>query len=321
VPLDLPSEALSIKGIKLEWPRLIAIRGDRLVLVEGRDLILAFEGVGTPRSRSLLVERLGWAPSRVELSPSGRYLLLHSSRGNYALVWDLERNRPIQEVYGPESVCAALNVVDDLDVLVYSKRPGLFAALALQRMEPLFEATALEPTPFVFTAIVPLHEPEMVATVQHRFLEENEALSTLSLSTLRADKGLLPQVLQTEQIDQASKLIVGRAGPGEVLVVRCDQAGISAEDDLDLAIDAVASSEPERIAAVATGREELHAMATRTRVVLVQGRTLQLIPRDGAEEGATAQTVEGSAFGFDADESRLATIAEGGELRILQLPA
>src|SRR5262249_28139663 len=62
----LPTQRFEVRGIQLRWPRLIALRHDRMLLVEGRSLVLAW----TIEHDELVPTgawSTGWVIGRVEL--------------------------------------------------------------------------------------------------------------------------------------------------------------------------------------------------------------------------------------------------------------
>ena len=107
------TEPLAIRGIPLIWPRVAAFQGGSLALVDGRDQLLVFSDVGTASMRVTFAERLDWKPGWVRLSPTERFLLLGSSKGNYVQIYDLKDKKVLVELAGPETMVASMGLLGD----------------------------------------------------------------------------------------------------------------------------------------------------------------------------------------------------------------
>jgi hypothetical protein len=108
---------IALPGIRVVWPRLLALRLDLLAIVEGRDLLMVFtlENTG-PKLRH--IRSLGYRPSTLSLSPSRAFLLLGNGTGNWFEVRDTKTDHPATEVGGPDAFSATFAALDGVDVLV-----------------------------------------------------------------------------------------------------------------------------------------------------------------------------------------------------------
>jgi hypothetical protein len=185
---------LAMRGMRMVWPRLVAIRLDRLVVVEGRDLLLTFllEDRG-PHIRTS--RNLGYRPGSVALSPSRRYLLIGNEVGNWFEVCDADTLEPFTSVSGPDQVACAFASQDGNDVLVCAPRPGQLQQRSLPEGEVLAESHCEKPKPFVVTSFTALGDDQTVAMMGHAFLGMDTTVHFAELSAWRQAPDELPEDL------------------------------------------------------------------------------------------------------------------------------
>jgi hypothetical protein len=175
---------LVMRGMRMVWPRLVAIRLDRLVVVEGRDLLLTFlledRGPHIRKSRNL-----GYRPGSVALSPSRRYLLIGNEVGNWYEVCDADTLEPFTSVSGPDHVACAFASLDGDDVLVCAPRPGQLQQRSLPDGEVLADSQCDKPKPFVVSSFTALGDDQTVAMMGHAFLGMDTTVHFAELSAWR----------------------------------------------------------------------------------------------------------------------------------------
>ncbi len=173
-----------IRGLPPAWPRVVALGGATLAMIDGRDQLYVLSDVGTSAMRVRLAERLDWKPGWMRLSPSERYLLLGSERGNFLRVHDVEQQRVLCEVAGPEHIVAAVGALGDDEVLVESTRPGRLQVRTLPSLRAVLAVELREPRPQVWTELVSLGGGDRWGMVGHRFLDRDDGLVVVSLEEL-----------------------------------------------------------------------------------------------------------------------------------------
>jgi len=161
---------IALPGIRVVWPRLLALRLDLLAIVEGRDLLMVFtlENTG-PKLRH--IRSLGYRPGSLSLSPSRAFLLLGNGAGNWFEVRDTKTDHPATEVCGPDAFPATFAALDGVDVLVSAARAGRIDVVSLPDGEALARTELASPKPFVVDDIVPLGDGNDLAIVGHPFLD------------------------------------------------------------------------------------------------------------------------------------------------------
>jgi len=161
---------ISLPGIRVVWPRLLALRLDLLAIVEGRDLLMVFtlENTG-PKLRH--IRSLGYRPGTLSLSPSRAFLLLGNGSGNWFEVRDTKTDHAVTEVGGPDAFPATFAALDGVDVLVSAARAGRIDLVSLPDGEALARTELVQPKPFVVDDMVPLGDGNDLAIVGHPFLD------------------------------------------------------------------------------------------------------------------------------------------------------
>jgi hypothetical protein len=176
---------LVMRGMRMVWPRLVALRLDRLVVVEGRDLLLTFvledRGPHIRNSRSL-----GYKAATMALSPSRRYLLIGNEVGNWYEVCDADTLEPFTSVSGPDKVACAFASQDGTDVLVCAPRPGQLQMRSLPDGDVVAESQCDKPKPFVVASFTALGDDQTVAVMGHAFLGMDSAACFTDLSVWRS---------------------------------------------------------------------------------------------------------------------------------------
>src|SRR6266700_901352 len=120
---------LAVKGVRMVWPRLVAYRLDRLAVLEGRDLLMAFS-LDDEKPRVREVRALGYKPQSMRLSASRRFLLIGNESGNWYEVRDVEKLEPVARLSAPERFACAFATLADADVLVSAPRPGVLELMS-----------------------------------------------------------------------------------------------------------------------------------------------------------------------------------------------
>lgn len=158
-----------LPGIRVIWPRLLALRLDLLAVVEGRDLLLLFtlEDTG-PKLRH--IGSLGYRAGSLSLSPSRGFLLLGNETGNWFEVRNAKTAAQVTTVSGPDPFAVAFAALDGVDVLLSAAPAGRIDVIGLPDGEALAE-TELGQAKFVVDDLVPVGDGQDVAIVGHPFLD------------------------------------------------------------------------------------------------------------------------------------------------------
>jgi hypothetical protein len=184
-----------LPGIRVIWPRLLALRLDLLVVVEGRDLLLLFtlEDTG-PKLRH--IGSLGYRPGSLSLSPSRAFLLLGNETGNWFEVRDTKTAEVVTSVSGPDPFAVAFAALDSLDVLISAARVGRIDVIGLPDGEALAETELAQPKPFIVDDLVAVGDSQDLAIIGHPFLDGYARQVFLSVRILQEGGAKLAQVLE-----------------------------------------------------------------------------------------------------------------------------
>jgi hypothetical protein len=308
-------EKVSVRGITLKWPTCLALRRDRLAVVDGRDLLMSFEDVTAPRLLPDQVVTLGWHPASVQLSSSQRYVSLTAEPGNYVEVWDLHTREPVGAVSGPERVVATFVTFDGRELLVFSRRAGVLEAFALGGKELGFVAPCSMPAPFVFTALTSLEDGGTVLAVGHRFLKGADRLVSLSVRALLASPSSATEAIEAPLATGFT--VAGGRGEAGQFVIYCDPAG--RKHNGTLTVERTGSREVvEAFAHPAAVHGELSLLAAPTAIALVQPDRVDLVSRGGAHE---VQRIPVRIAAIDAGGARLVIVNASGEIERLEFEA
>jgi hypothetical protein len=305
-------EPLSVKGVRLQWPRLFAVHGDALGIIEGRDLLVACAGLGSDDLRTRHVHVLEWAPARIRFSPSLRHMMLESRHGNYVSIVDLESGTIAGEIYAPESVSATLTTIDGKDALICARRPGLLEGLLLPSMARVFAAPCAKPKPYVFTRIETMPDLDSLAIVGHVFLEALDELVLVSVSEMLSDPDLLMGAVHGEaRCTTAERITIG-IGDEEVPAIS------EADGAHTLSIWAFASRTlVEKRALDLLGVENATALVTPRAIAIGHRGAISILPRQGGT-GAPMR-IPARIHGFDTGGNSIVA-ADDQKLQLLTLP-
>jgi hypothetical protein len=295
-PASVQRTRLEVPSLKLSWPRLVAIRRDLLLLVEGRDLLINIWLDGTDVYLQG-VKRLPWPPARISISPSARYLLLESALGNYSQVIDADTFDPITTLSGPERVSACFASFGDNQLLIRSQGAGQFEALL--------------PAPFVVTSLVGLEDGDGVLAVGHTFLELPSVAARLSLQQLESNAALAVKAVAEAQARSAPRIVAGSCGWEEMILLRTGP-GVSS-----LEVSALDGSKSEVIA-TPPGMEDVRAlMGTPRAVALVGRRRCWVLGRPGG----LLHTSSCASVGLDSERGRMVVVDDDRKIEMIQLPS
>jgi hypothetical protein len=161
---------IALPGIRIIWPRLLALRLDLLAVVEGRDLLLLFtlEDAG-PKLRH--IGSLGYRAGSLSLSPSRAFLLLGNEAGNWFEVRDAKTAAVVTTVSAPDLFAVTFAALDGVDVLLSAARAGRIDVIGLPDGEALAETALNQAKPFVVDDLVPLGDGQDLAIIGHPFLD------------------------------------------------------------------------------------------------------------------------------------------------------
>lgn len=161
---------IALPGIRVVWPRLLALRLDLLAIVEGRDLLMVFtlEDSG-PKLRH--IRSLGYRPGTLSLSASRAFLMLGNGAGNWFEVRDTKTADAVAEVAGPDAFSATFAALDGMDVLISAARVGRIDVIGLPDGEALARTELAQPKPFIVDDMVPIGDGSNLAIVGHPFLD------------------------------------------------------------------------------------------------------------------------------------------------------
>lgn len=293
------------RGVKLDWARLVALAGPRLVIVEGRDVLLALE-LSNSRARVTHVQRLRWSPQAMTLSPSGRFALFSSALGNYATLWDLEAGQGVFELAGPESVAAAIARFGEEELLLCSREPGVLEAISLPSVQPLFRVELEKTKPFVFSSIFPLSDGT-VCVSGHRYLEMNDQHARFSLHDAFFEPAKIARTLEAPPAIEGTRIVHGASLAAERLtLVERDETNATVYLG-------------DRVHALDTATDHLALMATSSTLVVGRKTAVQLLER--RDLSSAPEVVRVRAHALDAARRQLALITPKGSVELCEVAA
>jgi hypothetical protein len=307
-------ERISVRGITLKWPTCLALRRDRLVVVDGRDLLMSFEDVTAPRLLPNQVITLGWHPAQVAMSPSQRYVSLAAEPGNYVEVWDLQTREPVGAVSGPERVTSTFVAFEGRELLVFSRRAGVLEAFALGGKGELgFVAPCAQPTPFVFTSLVSLEDGDGVLAVGHRYLKGADRLVQLSVRQLLASNTSAADAIEAP-LSTGFAVAGGPCGFGQIAIY-CDPSGRRSTGTLT--VEKTGSREVVESFPFAPQVDlDLSMVGTKHALALVGHGQLDLVSRGANRD---LQRVPVRAAAIDPESQRLVVVTSTGEIERVEL--
>jgi len=311
---------ISLPGIRVVWPRLLALRLDMLAVVEGRDLLLLFslENVG-PRLRKITT--LGYRPGSLALSPSRGHVLLGNSTGSWYEVRQTKTADAVGAVAGPDPFSAAFATLEDVDVLVSAPRAGRLEMMSLPDGDTLSQTETGRGKPFMLDNIVALGDGQTVALVGHPFLDGLTRRLVLTTRELQKGGQRLVDRMDSAIADPGNTdLGVGPCGGQDVLIYQGAPRRGAKEDPgkrgltvRRLQTDEVLEQVPcER---VVSARQNV--MGTSHAVALAAEGGVDLLPRKAL--AAEKTFFEARAFSFDSDAGRFAIAAPDSQIKIVDL--
>jgi hypothetical protein len=309
-----------LPGIRVIWPRLLALRLDLLAVVEGRDLLLLFtlEDTG-PKLRH--IGSLGYRPGSLSLSPSRGFLLLGNETGNWFEVRNAKTAGIVTSVSGPDPFAVTFAALDNLDVLIGAARAGRLDVIGLPDGEALGQTQLAQAKPFIIDDLVPVGDSQDLAIIGHPFLDGFARQIFLTVRSLQEGGAKLAQVMEDALARPGCyDAGVGPCGWDDVLVHRgAGRRGapeIAAEKGLTvrrLATGEVLEQIPcDQAIGVRQG-----LMGTSLAVAFAVDGGVHLLPRKGlAAEGTF---LAARAVSFDQEAGRVALATPDSQIHIVDV--
>jgi hypothetical protein len=320
-PAIATSKPLHIKGVRMVWPRLLAYRLDRLLVIEGRDLLMSFSiEDDKPRMREL--RPLGYRPASMSLSLSRRFVLLGNEVENWYELRDAQTLEAFTTFSEPERFPCAFASLEDMDVLVVARRPGVLELVSLPDGDVLGRSTRPTGRPFVVANVVTVGGGQSVALVGHPYLGLYSSHVLVETKALESADGL---ALKAE-LDRAVSargdldLAVGPCGWDDMLVYSGNPGPRAApgSERGGLAVRKLDTGEAveELGCAMALGpRSPL--MGTSLVVAMAVDDGVRLQPRRGFD--AEPRLIAARAVSFDPDAGRLALATPESTVELVEL--
>jgi hypothetical protein len=311
-----PSTRLALRGVRLRWPRAVALRRDRLAVVEGRDLVmsLALAADGTPQIKD--ARPTGWSVGAIRLSPTGRDLLVSSKTGTWVEIRSPDTGEVLGTLNGPEKVVAAFALLDDDEVLVASRRPGVLEVYALPSLT--LEAQTKPPTgvPFVFDELVAMDDGNTVAAVVHPYLETRSTMAFLPMTEIvRTPYAVSDRLAAAMKIHHAGDLAVGPCGWDSAVVLEIDP-----EDSFPgLHVIKVADGSRTDYVEFESFDDNRLIMGTSRAIAVGVADGIHVLAR-GADEGDPPRFAPALAYGFDSESGRAALVTPERDIVVVTLP-
>jgi hypothetical protein len=311
-----PSTRLALRGVRLRWPRAVALRRDRLAVVEGRDLVmsLALAADGTPQIKD--ARPTGWSVGAIRLSPTGRYLLVSSKAGTWVEIRSPDTGEVLGTLNGPERVVAAFALLDDDEVLVASRRPGVLEVYALPSLT--LEAQTKPPTgvPFVFDELVAMDDGNTVAAVVHPYLETRSTMAFLPMTEIvRTPYAVSDRLAAAMKIHHAGDLAVGPCGWDSAVVLEIDPEGSFP----GLHVIKVADGSRTDYVEFESFDDNRLIMGTSRAIAVGVADGIHVLAR-GADEGDPPRFAPALAYGFDSESGRAALVTPERDIVVVTLP-
>jgi hypothetical protein len=311
-----PSTRLALRGVRLRWPRAVALRRDRLAVVEGRDLVmsLALAADGTPQIKD--ARPTGWSVGAIRLSPTGRYLLVSSKTGTWVEIRSPDTGEVLGTLNGPEKVVAAFALLDDDEVLVASRRPGVLEVYALPSLT--LEAQTKPPTgvPFVFDELVAMDDGNTVAAVVHPYLETRSTMAFLPMTEIvRTPYAVSDRLAAAMKIHHAGDLAVGPCGWDSAVVLEIDPEGSFP----GLHVIKVADGSRTDYVEFESFDDNRLIMGTSRAIAVGVADGIHVLAR-GADEGDPPRFAPALAYGFDSESGRAALVTPERDIVVVTLP-
>ncbi len=213
----LSERAVVFHGLKITWPRLLAVCRTHLALMEGRNQLVLLNLAEGQSLKIQALQTLPFGPKKIRVTDEGRHVLLISGHGNYAAVWSTEKSRLVLELAGPDGLAATLTQIDGEDVLVASRHPSQIEAWALPSAKPLFSAR-VSAAPFIIQQIV--HSGDYWRMIGHRYLEIDDLLISIPDAELKNAAEHQPVALIA-----APRMVLDETAVGDVYFMAQDDLG------------------------------------------------------------------------------------------------
>ncbi|MCK6546424.1 hypothetical protein L6R52_11290 [Myxococcota bacterium] len=300
--------SLVFQGLRTTWCRTLSATPTHLALVEGRNRLIVLPIVDGQATRLQALCLLPFGPSSIQVGDDGDYVLLGSTRGNYAGVWSTKGSKMLLELAGPDAIAATLTHFRGQEVLLTSRHPGELQVWSLTSAQPIATFHDNKEAPFVIDRIHACGGRWNL--VGHRFLDVDEQLVSLDPEQLGLDSANFQAALETPA-STAQRLACGPAPDGVAVVVhqeevvRGGRVQVLRATGLDRDVKALGVS----------GLVERVFATPKTLALFVDGH-LELWSRD---DGTRELTVDARAVDFDAASARVAVLTPDAKLRFLML--
>jgi hypothetical protein len=316
---------ISLKGIRVVWPRLVALRLDQLAVVEGRDLLISLllEDAG-PKVRAM--KNLGYRPGRISLSATRKHLLVWNDTGHWCEVRDSKTLEVVTYQSAPDPFEATFGMLGGEDIL-FTARPGAMDLFALPKGQPIMHLDCDKPKRFICTQLVGLGDGEALGIVGHDYLDLPVTSQVCVPSSLIEDETAFSVGLRGTNNASDVQVVLGPCGWEELLVYRMpsrrpDQparpVGFSinklqtneGESSIGATVEFIPYDAPVAV--------QSSMMATSLAIAVASDEGIRLIPRKALPE--LASFVPARAFGFDPDAGRVVIVGPECEIEVLDLP-
>jgi hypothetical protein len=315
------SRQLQIKGVRMVWPRLLAYRLDRLLVVEGRDLLMSF-AVDDDRPRVRELRALGYRPASMTLSPSRRYALVGNDAGNWYEVRDAQTLEPFTTFSEPERFPCAFASLEDLDVLVVARRPGLLELVSLPDGDVVGRSTRPSGKPFVVANVVTVGGGQRVALVGHPYLGLYSRHVLVETAALERGSPEVKEALDSAVAGRGDlDLAVGPCGWDDMLVYAGNPGPGAAPNGADrgrLTVRKLAGGDAaEELACGFALGPRSPLMGTSLVVAMAVDDGVRVQPRQGF--AAQPLAFAARAVSFDPDAGRLALATPESTIALVEL--
>jgi hypothetical protein len=316
---------ISLKGVRVVWPRLVALRLDQFAVVEGRDLLISLllEAAG-PKVRAM--KNLGYRPGRISLSATRKHLLVWNDAGNWCEVRDSKTLEVLTNQSAPDPFEATFGMLGGDDIL-FTARSGGIDLFALPKGQPIMHVDCDKPKRFICTQLVGLGDGEALGIVGHNYLDLPVSAVVSVPSSLIEEESEFVAGLRGASNAGDVQVVLGPCGWEEILVYkqpsrRSDQPA----KPVGFAINKLQTQEGEPgigpvvefIPYEAPLAANAHIMATSLAIAVASDEGIRLLPRKALLQEASF--VPARAFGFDPDAGRVVIVGPECEISVLDLP-
>jgi hypothetical protein len=275
---------------------------------------LALAADGTPQIKD--ARPTGWSVGAIRLSPTGRYLLVSSKAGTWVEIRSPDTGDVLGTLNGPEKVVAAFALLDDDEVLVASRRPGVLEVYALPSLT--LEAQTKPPTgvPFVFDELVAMDDGNTVAAVVHPYLETRSTMAFLPMSEIvRTPYAVSDRLAAAMKIHHAGDLAVGPCGWDSAVVLEIDPEGSFP----GLHVIKVADGSRTDYVEFESFDDNRLIMGTSRAIAVGVADGIHVLAR-GPDEGDPPRFAPALAYGFDSESGRAALVTPERDIVVVTLP-